>query len=93
MGTGEGPVTRKGVDFVPDQSGLAVAGQATRVDFGRAPSGVIAVMDRELGRGRNVTPSGCALREMAWGDLTLSFTSERFVGWQQAGAKTGQTCA
>ncbi len=85
------PVEPSGVRFTPDAGGLAVYGTDLRIDFGRAPEGVIAALDRELGRGRDMP--GCAgLAERAWGGLTLNFTDERFVGWQEGGASAGRTC-
>jgi hypothetical protein len=86
---------RQGISFTPDQAGLAVTGNALRIDFGRAPAGVIAALDRELGPGRDLGVAGCGADISAqrdWGGLVLTFTSERFVGWRQAGESAGQIC-
>ena len=93
--TGKSPV-RTGAQFVPDAGGLAVTDSALRVDFGRAPDGVIPVLDRELGRHDALPLSGCPAgvgQQLAWGDLTLTFTKERFVGWRNATGHAGQICA
>lgn len=85
-----------GAVFVPDAGGLGVAGSAQRIDFGRAPSGVISVMDRERGEHRELSLAGCppgVVKQLAWGDLVLSFGRERFVGWQSAAASAGTTCS
>lgn len=87
---------RQGVDFAPDAGGLAVVGSNQRIDFGRAPTGVVVALDRELGRHRELPLTGCpsgVIAQRAWGDLVLTFSAEGFVGWSQAGAKAGQTCA
>jgi hypothetical protein len=89
-------VARSSVSFVPDQSGLAVAGSPRRIDFGRAPSGVISVLDRELGTGNALGLAGCPAGIKAqrdWGGLVLTFTDEQFVGWRQAGAQAGLVCS
>ncbi|GGD21209.1 hypothetical protein GCM10011358_02090 [Sinisalibacter lacisalsi] len=86
---------RTGVTFSPDQGGLAVDDSPLRVDFGRAPEGVIAALDRELGPGRALTLDGCGAgisRQVAWGDLVLTFSENRFVGWRQAARSAGQIC-
>lgn len=90
------PEVRADVQFVPDARGLAVVPAGLRVDFGRAPSGVIAALDRELGPGRALPMSGCptgVAQQIAWGDLALSFTREEFVGWRTASGSTGVVCA
>jgi len=87
---------RSGVSFTPDQTGLAVEGTGQRIDFGRAPDGVIAALDRELGPGRPLVPDGCPAgvsQQISWGTLVLTFTEERFVGWRQGPAAVGQVCA
>lgn len=87
---------RVGVRFVGDAQGLAVPQAGQRVDFGRAPSGVIAALDRELGPGRPLGLSGCpagVTAQRSWGGLVLTFTDERFVGWREAGGSAGQACA
>jgi hypothetical protein len=91
-----GTAPRLGVQFNPDSGGLAVAGTGQRVDFGRAPSGVIAVLDRELGPGRDLSLAGCpagVVTQREWGGLVLSFTGERFVGWRDASGSAGRICA
>jgi hypothetical protein len=90
------PEARADVRFVPDARGLAVDPAGMRVDFGRAPSGVIAALDRELGPGRALPVSGCpagVVQQIAWGDLALSFARERFVGWRDANGSAGMVCA
>ncbi len=87
---------RAGVIFVPDDRGLGVAGSAKRIDFGRAPRGVVPVMTREMGAFRALPLNGCpagVARHLAWGDLILTFTAERFVGWRKGTARAGRTCA
>jgi len=87
--------TRQGVSFVPDQAGLGVAGSALRIDFGRAPSGVIAALNREFGPGRELGVASCPagiMTQREWSGLILTFTDERFAGWRQAGESAGQIC-
>ncbi|MBV7410975.1 hypothetical protein KJP29_18500 [Maritimibacter sp. DP1N21-5] len=87
---------RQGVTFVPDANGLGVAGRSTRIDFGRSPSGVIPVMEREVGQGRDKPLANCpsgVVRVVDYAGLELSFSDERFVGWRQDDASAGQTCA
>lgn len=87
---------RQGASFSPDQAGLAVVGSALRIDFGRAPAGVIAGLDRELGPGRDLGVSGCSTgvaMQRDWDGMILTFTDEQFVGWQQGGRSAGQICA
>jgi hypothetical protein len=84
-----------GARFLPDARGLGVDGTGLRIDFGRSPAGVIAALDRELGPGRALGLDGCGAginRQMAWGDLVLTFTNERFAGWRQAGRSAGEVC-
>lgn len=86
---------RSGVTFAPDANGLAVVNSAQRIDFGRAPSGVISVLDRELGKGRTLGLQGCPegiVRQSEWNGLVLTFSAERFVGWREGGAQAGQVC-
>lgn len=95
----EGPErtpSRQGVQFSPDQGGLSVVGTGQRIDFGRAPSGVIAALDRELGTGKDLGTAGCPagiVTQKDWGGLVLSFSREQFVGWRRVQAQAGQTCA
>ncbi|GKY86489.1 hypothetical protein [Sinisalibacter aestuarii] len=95
-GGGDRPMSaRTGVTFTPDRNGLAVDGRSQRIDFGRAPSGVITALDRELGRGRDVSLIGCPAAiasQRDWAGLILTFTAERFVGWRTAADRAGQTC-
>ena len=84
------------VTFLPDAGGLAIAGSAQRIDFGRAPAGVIAALDRELGPHHVMPLADCPggiARRLAWGGLELSFTDERFVGWREGANAAGITCA
>ena len=92
---------KQGIALETDAGGLAITGSGftvpggQRIDFGRAPSGVIAVLERELGPGRALGLTNCpaAVRQqIAWGDLVLTFTDERFVGWRGADGAAGQTC-
>lgn len=90
-----GSTQRQGVHFLPDERGLAVAGRAERIDFGRAPSGVIAALDRELGQGKALGLGGCPESisdRRSWEGLVLTFSRERFVGWQQGEARYGTVC-
>lgn len=81
------PSKPSNVHFVPDQGGLLVQPSGMRIDFGRAPSGVISALDRELGKHKvlslNLCPS-VVRDQLQWGDLTLSFSAERFIGWRKA---------
>ncbi len=82
--------------FVPDANGLADIGTGMRIDFSRSPEGVVPTLDRVLGRHTTLPLTGCPAnirQNLLWGDLTLAFTDEQFVGWQQAGASAGQVCA
>ncbi len=84
------------VTFQPDRNGLSVRPGSQRIDFGRAPSGVVAVLDRELGPGRAMPVAGCpagVIMQRAWGDMVLTFTDERFVGWRQGQTHAGRICA
>ncbi len=91
----------RGIQLETDAGGLAIVGpgimgtDGQRIDFGRAPSGVIAALERELGPGRALGLDGCpsgVRQQIAWGDLVLTFTDERFVGWRGAAGGAGQTC-
>ncbi len=87
--------TTPSVTFHPDPGGLEVRPAGLRVDFGRAPSGVVPVLDRSLGAHRTVALGTCPqgiVRQLAWGDLVLTFTDHRFVGWRQGDAHAGQVC-
>lgn len=84
------------VTFHPDPDGLEVRPSGLRVDFGRAPAGVIAVLDRELGSHQALSLTGCSVevaQQLRWGDLVLSFSADRFVGWRQGAEGAGNTCA
>ena len=87
---------RSAITLIPDAAGLGIEGTTQRIDFGRSPRGVIPVMDRERGRGQALEldecPSG-VVQQIAWGDLVLSFTDERFVGWRAGDRRAGTTCA
>lgn len=94
--TGEQPLARQGVSFVPDGQGLGVDSSALRVDFGRSPKGVVPLMNREAGAGKPLPLAGCPtgiVQQTDWDGLVLTFTRERFVGWKTSTAKAGQTCA
>ena len=85
-----------GIDLIPDSQGLGIEGSRQRIDFGRSPKGVFPTLTRELGAGKPVSLAGCPagiLQQVEWGDITLTFTNERFVGWKTATARAGQTCA
>lgn len=87
---------RTGASFTSDVKGLAVNGSPQRIDFGRAPSGVIAALDRELGKGRALGVAGCPagiVDQRDWSGMVLTFTAERFVGWRRDASSAGQTCA
>lgn len=84
------------VTFQPDAGGLGLSENSLRIDFGRAPAGVISILNRELGGHDALTLTGCPntiTDHIRWGDLVLTFTKERFVGWRQGGAFQGQVCA
>lgn len=84
------------ITLLPDADGLLVLPDNLRIDFGRAPSGVIPVLDRELGAHKARSLSGCPTNVAAhlqWADLVLVFTTERFVGWRQGMRSQGRTCA
>ena len=83
------------ITLAPDASGLAVAPSGLRIDFDRSPEGVVPSLDRALGRHTALPLTGCPAnirQNLRWGDLTLTFTEERFVGWRQQGQSAGQTC-
>ncbi len=83
------------ITFTPDASGLSVAALDLRIDFGRAPEGVIAALDQNIGRHQVLNISGCpsgVVQQIRWGDLILTFTDEQFVGWHQNGTVQGTTC-
>lgn len=87
--------SRSGATFIPDANGLAVASSAQRIDFGRAPSGVISALDRELGKSRVLEAGGCPagiVSQREWDGLVLTFTAERFVGWRHHNTQAGQVC-
>ncbi|MBK1636145.1 hypothetical protein [Rhodovulum adriaticum] len=89
------PPDKGGVSFRPDAGGLSVPETGQRVDFGRAPAGVIAPLAREMGPPDGLPlancPEGIAQR-LRWGGLELTFTDVQFVGWRQDGASAGQVC-
>lgn len=81
--------------FVPDAEGLAVSGTSLRVDFGRAPAGVIEPLTRDLGPADPLSLAGCPrtiTQRLRWETLELTFTAEQFVGWRQGGDASGQVC-
>ena len=83
-------------EFLPDANGLEVAPTGLRIDFSRSPEGVIAALDRALGRHRVLRLTDCpagVVQQLGWGDLVLSFTGEQFVGWRQGAGAAGLTCA
>ena len=91
----------RGIQLATDAGGLAIVGPGImgtggqRIDFGRAPGGVISVLERELGPGRALDLTNCPAdvrQQIAWGDLVLSFTDEQFVGWRGVQGAAGQTC-
>jgi len=88
--------TPRAIQLETDAGGLAIVGSGgQRIDFGRAPSGVISVLERDLGPGRALDLIDCPAeirRQIAWGDLVLTFTDERFVGWRGVDGAAGQTC-
>lgn len=88
--------TPQAIQLETDAGGLAIIGTGgQRIDFGRAPSGVISVLERDLGPGRALALTNCPAgvsQQIAWGDLILTFTDERFVGWRGAQGAAGQTC-
>ncbi|MCP5039209.1 MAG: hypothetical protein GY945_16570 [Rhodobacteraceae bacterium] len=74
---------------------MAVFPSGLRMDFGRAPGGVIAVLDRELGVHEVLGLSGCPAQiemRLRWNDLVLTFTDERFAGWRETDASRGLVC-
>lgn len=86
----------RGIQLETDAKGLQIIGAGGgRIDFGRAPAGVIPLLERELGPGRALALANCpagVVQQIAWGDLVLTFTPERFVGWRGADGAAGQTC-
>jgi len=90
------PAARHGSVFLPDARGLGVAGSQLRVDFGRAPQGVIPAVTRELGRPERLSLDGCPAGiadRLRWKTLELTFTAESFVGWRDAAGQGGEVCA
>ncbi|MGC9417502.1 MAG: hypothetical protein ACP5EN_00885 [Rhodovulum sp.] len=89
------PKARVSTLFLPDTNGLAVAGSHLRIDFGRAPEGVIAALTRAMGAPRPLGTETCPAgmeRRVAWDDLVLTFTRESFVGWRREDQAAGRTC-
>ncbi|MCB1358009.1 MAG: hypothetical protein KDK53_16475 [Maritimibacter sp.] len=86
----------RGISLETDDAGLRITGGgAGRIDFGRSPAGVIPLLERELGPGRELDLVNCpygVTQQIAWGDLVLTFTDEQFVGWRGAAGSAGQTC-
>jgi hypothetical protein len=86
----------RGISLETDAGGLQiVGGGAGRIDFGRSPAGVIPLLERELGPGRELDLVNCPFgvtQQIAWGDLVLTFTDEQFVGWRGQNGAAGQTC-
>lgn len=94
-GCGAPPPERPATPFLPDGTGLAVAGSPLRIDFGRAPEGVVPAISRALGPAAALPLAGCPAglaQRLRWDDLELTFTAERFVGWRQGGRGAGLTC-
>ena len=90
-----GPVARVGAVFVPDAGGLGIEGSSERIDFGRSPGGVLGALDRELGPGKPLPLDDCPgdiAYQVAFGDLVLTFTDERFVGWRGPSGTAGLVC-
>lgn len=89
------PATPASITLLPDASGLGIAGQSQRIDFRRAPEGVIAALDRELGAHQALTLTNCPtgiVQQLDWQGLVLTFTDEEFVGWRRAGQMAGRVC-
>jgi len=86
----------RGLQLQTDVNGLAIMGRhGERIDFGRAPEGVIAVLDRELAPGRQMSLEDCPAgisQQVSYGDLVLTFTDEQFVGWRGVQGAAGQVC-
>ncbi|ARE40579.1 hypothetical protein RGUI_2438 [Rhodovulum sp. P5] len=90
----DGPVGT-GATFIPDDGGLGLTDRDLRIDFGRAPDGVVRALTRERGRPVDLPLSGCPdtiTRHLRWGRLDLTFTRDRFVGWRQGEAAAGLIC-
>ncbi|HGG05475.1 MAG TPA: hypothetical protein ENK28_08445 [Aliiroseovarius sp.] len=86
---------RPDIQLIPDAGGLAVAPSGLRIDFGRSPRGVVPVLDKALGAHQVLSLGGCpdgVTQNVAWGDITLTFSRERFVGWRQGSRSQGQVC-
>ncbi len=91
--TGTGRADR--ITVIPDLKGLAIVGSQQRIDFGRAPEGVIAALNRSYRRAKARPLEGCPAdirQQIAWGELILTFTDEAFVGWRQGNSYAGQIC-
>lgn len=92
---GTPPPEEAATAFLPDEAGLAVAGSPLRIDFGRAPAGVLPVLSRALGPPEPLSLSGCPsdiVQRLRWGDLEVTFTAEGFVGWRQGPRSAGRAC-
>lgn len=86
---------RSDVVFLPDANGLHVQPSGLRIDFGRAPKGVIDTLDHHIGPHQVLGRAACPAliqQQMQWGDLVLSFSAEQFVGWRRLDVAHGQTC-
>ena len=83
------------IRIVPDKGGLAVTPSGQRIDFGRATSGVITALNRELGAHRARALVACphlVMQQLEWSGLILTFSSSRFIGWRQDDRSAGQVC-
>lgn len=87
--------TRAGIVLAPDEAGLGIEGSSQRMDFGRAPDGVITIMTREFGAYRTLGIAACAsgvMRQLAWREMVLTFSGEQFVGWRTPESNAGAVC-
>lgn len=90
-----GPSRQDRITLAPDLKGLGIVGSAQRIDFGRAPEGVIAALNSSYRRSKVLDLAGCPAdirQQIAWGDLILTFSDEAFVGWREGNTFAGTVC-
>ncbi|HHL20066.1 MAG TPA: hypothetical protein ENJ52_00905 [Aliiroseovarius sp.] len=89
------PARQDRITPAPDLKGLGIVGSDQRLDFGRAPEGVITALNRSYRRSKVRDLAGCPAdirQQIAWGDLILTFTDEAFVGWRVGNTFAGTVC-
>lgn len=87
-------------DPVFTEDGIEAGATGREIDFNRAEPGAIAAMSKLMGSGPvDVSPACAGLRAARWKDGTVLYFQPKpydppaFVGWRNASASAGQTCA